>query len=61
MFGIFKKKVTSAKASVAKMENRDQMEATIAGAIYLAFADGELEDCELNNSGVHRNRCRLWW
>lgn len=30
------------------MENRDQMEATIAGAIYLAFAYGELEDSELS-------------
>lgn len=47
MFGLFGKKANQVKDSVQKSINRDQLEATIAGAILLAFADGELEDSEL--------------
>lgn len=47
MFGMFKKKAKAIASETKKLENRDQLEATIAGAIYLAYADGELEDAEL--------------
>lgn len=47
MFGLFGKKANQVKDSVQKSINRDQLEATIAGSILLAFADGELEDSEL--------------
>lgn len=41
MFGIFKKKAKVAQAAVAKIENRDLMEAIVAASVLVAYADGE--------------------
>ena len=49
MFGLFSKKAKAAKAELKKVENRDLMEAIVAGSIMVAFADGECEDSELQN------------
>lgn len=49
MFGkMFGKKSGQARAAVAKLANRDLMEAVVYGAIYVAAADGELEESELS-------------
>ncbi|MBN3966280.1 tellurite resistance TerB family protein [Pseudomonas gregormendelii] len=45
---LFGKKAGQARASVAKLANRDLMEAVVYGAIYVAAADGDLEDSELS-------------
>lgn len=47
MFGIFKKKAAAAKVSMHKVENRDLMEAIVAGAILVAYADGDCSAEEL--------------
>lgn len=47
MFGIFRKKGAAVKAELKKVENRDLMEAIIAGSLMIAAADGEIEDSEL--------------
>lgn len=44
---LFGKKANQAKDAMAKFENRDMLEATIAGAVLVAYADGELEAEEL--------------
>lgn len=46
MFG-FKKKFGKAKAEIAKVENRDLMQAIIGASILVAGADGELEPSEM--------------
>lgn len=43
----FGKKTGAARATVAKLANRDLMEAVVYGAIYVAASDGELEEAEL--------------
>lgn len=48
IFG-FGKKARAARDELKKMEKRDLMQATIAGAVLVAFADGELEDAELKS------------
>lgn len=48
MFGMFKSKAREARAGMAKLENKDLMEAVIAGAVLVAAADGELEVSELD-------------
>ena len=45
---LFGKKAGQARASVAKLANRDLMEAVVYGSIYVAAADGDLEDSELS-------------
>ncbi|HGY0709322.1 TPA: tellurite resistance TerB family protein [Vibrio cholerae] len=47
MFGLFKKKAAQAKATLHKVENRDLMEAIVAGAVLVAFADGDCGNDEL--------------
>jgi tellurite resistance protein TerB len=47
MFGMFKKKVAAASATLHKVENRDLMEAIVAGAILVAYADGDCSAEEL--------------
>lgn len=47
MFGIFKKKAAAAKVTLHKVENRDLMEAIVAGAVLVAFADGDCSAEEL--------------
>lgn len=47
MFG-FGKKAAAARAGMAKMENRDLLQAIVYGSIYVAAADGELETAELD-------------
>lgn len=44
---LFGKKSGQARAAVAKLANRDLMEAVVYGSIYVAAADGDLEDSEL--------------
>lgn len=44
--GIFSK-LTNLANGAKKMEKRDLMQACIAGAVLVAFADGELEDSEV--------------
>jgi len=46
-FGLGKKK-NEIRAAVAKLENRDLLQAIVYGAIYVAAADGELEPAELD-------------
>ncbi|EHK6508497.1 tellurite resistance TerB family protein [Vibrio parahaemolyticus] len=47
MFGLFRKKAKAAQVTLHKVENRDLMEAIVAGAILVAYADGECEASEL--------------
>lgn len=47
MFG-FGKKAAAARATMAKLENRDLMQGIVYGAIYVAAADGDLEPAELD-------------
>lgn len=49
MFGMFSKKAKAAKTELKKVENRDLMEAIIAGSLMVAFADGDCDDSELQN------------
>lgn len=42
------KKGREARASMAKLENKDLLEAVVAGSILVAAGDGELEDSEIN-------------
>ena len=44
---MFGKKVQEGKAELAKVENRDLMQAIVGGALLVAYADGECEDAEL--------------
>ena len=46
---MFGKKTAEAGAAMARMENKDLVEATIYGCIAVAYADGKLEDAELKN------------
>lgn len=48
MFGIFKKKAAAAKVTLHKVENRDLMEAIVAGAVLVAYADGDCSGDELS-------------
>lgn len=48
MFGLFSKKGREARQAVAKIENRDLMQAAVYGCFYVASADGEIETSELN-------------
>lgn len=41
MFGMFKKKAAEARANLHKVENRDLMEAIVAGAVLVSYADGD--------------------
>jgi tellurite resistance protein TerB len=50
LFGLGKK-ANAVKAEMKKMENRDLMQAVVASAVLVAFADGELEDSEVK--GLH--------
>ncbi|MBI0275440.1 tellurite resistance TerB family protein [Hafnia alvei] len=47
MFGIFGKKKAEIKAVVKKLENRELMQAIVAGAIWVAAADGEIDSKEI--------------
>jgi len=48
MFGkLFGRKASNVKDAVAKFENRDMLEATVGGAILVAYADGSLDASEL--------------
>lgn len=47
MFGLFKKG-REARQAVAKIENRDLMQAAVYGCFYVASADGEIESSELS-------------
>lgn len=48
MFGRFmSKKAAAAKQSMAKVENRDLMQAIIGGCLLVAAADGEIEKSEI--------------
>ena len=47
MFKFFKKKTAAAKVTIHKVENRDLMEAIVAGAILVAYADGDASKEEL--------------
>ena len=44
---MFGKNVQKGKAELAKVENRDLMQAIVGGALLVAYADGECEDAEL--------------
>ena len=46
---MFGKKTAEAGAAIARLENKDLVEATIYGAVLVAYADGDLEDAELEN------------
>jgi tellurite resistance protein TerB len=45
----FGKKASQTKANLHKVQNRDLMEAIVAGSIMVAFADGDCSDDELVN------------
>lgn len=45
---LFGKKTGQARAAVGKLTNRDLMEASVYGSIYVAAADGDLETSELD-------------
>lgn len=47
MFGLLKKKFGAATAEVKKIENRDLMEAIVAGSILIAAADGDISESEM--------------
>lgn len=47
MFGSFFKKANRTIEAVKKFENKDLVEATIAGALLIAAADGTIEDEEV--------------
>lgn len=48
IFGsLFGKKANTMKQELHKVENRDLMEAVVAGCLLVAYADGECEDAEL--------------
>lgn len=47
MFGMFSKKGREARQAVAKIENRDLMQAAVFGCFWTASADGEIEASEL--------------
>ena len=51
MLGIFKKKGAKAAKSIAKIENRDLMQAIVAGSMLVAAADGEIEPEEMDSLG----------
>lgn len=60
MFGMFKKKAAAAAVAVHKVENRDLMEAIVAGAILVAYADGDCSGDELSKlSGIIENNDNL--
>lgn len=44
---MFGKKVNEGKAEMAKVQNRDLMQAIVGGAMLVAYADGECEDAEM--------------
>ncbi len=46
MFGIFKKKASTFKQEVKKLENRDLLEAIVSGCLLVAAADGTIGDDE---------------
>lgn len=48
MFGMFKSKAREARATMAKLENKDLMEAIVAASVLVAAADGDLEASELD-------------
>lgn len=47
MFGMFGKKGREARQAVAKIENRDLMQAAVYGCFWVASADGDIEPSEL--------------
>ncbi|HHF2952190.1 TPA: tellurite resistance TerB family protein [Vibrio diabolicus] len=47
MFGLFKKKAKAAQVTLHKVENRDLMEAIVAGAVLVAHADDDCSTAEL--------------
>lgn len=47
MFGFLKKKFGEGKVELKKVENKDLMEAIIAGSLLVAAADGSIDDEEL--------------
>lgn len=47
MFNLFKKKAKAAQVTLHKVEKRDLMEAIVAGAVLVAFADGDCSSAEL--------------
>lgn len=49
MFGkLFGKKGREARQAMAKLENRDLMQAIVYGSFYVAAADGDIEPAELD-------------
>lgn len=60
MFGLFKKKAAAAAVTLHKVENKDLMEAIVAGAVLVANADGEASAEELTKlSGIIENNDNL--
>tara|TARA_R110002012_G_scaffold303901_2_gene506156 strand:- start:174 stop:605 length:432 start_codon:yes stop_codon:yes gene_type:complete len=60
MFGMFKKKAAATKVVLHKVENRDLMEAIVAGAVLVAFADGDCSAEELTTlHGIIENNDNL--
>lgn len=51
MFGFFKKKKAAVSITLHKVENRDLMEAIVAGSILVAYADGDCSSEELQKLG----------
>lgn len=47
MLGFLKKKFGAANAELKKVENRDLMEAIVAGSLLVAAADGDISEDEL--------------
>lgn len=57
---MFKKKAAEARANLHKVENRDLMEAIVAGAVLVAFSDGDCSDEELQKlQGIVENNDNL--
>jgi tellurite resistance protein TerB len=49
MFSILQKLAAKGISQVTKFGNRDMMQATVAGAVLVAFADGDLADSEVES------------
>lgn len=47
MFGFFKKKAAAVAVTASKVQNKDLMEAIVAGSILVAYADGNCSDDEM--------------
>lgn len=60
MFKMFKKKAAAAQVTLHKVDNRDLMEAIVAGAVLVAYADGDCSAEELTTlQGIIENNDNL--